>query len=116
MVATPAHGDLRNTPEEEGEILASIGRWLERDVRPHVHALEHDDVYPHEMVEQMRGLGLFGATIGPAYGGLGLSATTYARIVQRVSEVWMSLSGIFNSHLIMAACIERVGTEEQKQG
>jgi alkylation response protein AidB-like acyl-CoA dehydrogenase len=117
MVATraPAHGELRNTPEEESEILASIGRWLERDVRPHVHALEHDDVYPHAMVEQMKALGLFGATIGPAYGGLGLSATTYAKVVQRVSEVWMSLSGIFNSHLIMAACIERVGSEEQKQ-
>jgi alkylation response protein AidB-like acyl-CoA dehydrogenase len=67
------------------------------------------------MVEQMKALGLFGATIGQAYGGLGLSATTYARIVQRVSEVWMSLAGIFNSHLIMAACVERVGTEEQKR-
>ena len=84
-------------------------------MRPHVHALEKDDIYPAEMVEQMKALGLFGATIGTAYGGLGLSATTYARIVQRVSEVWMSLAGIFNSHLIMAACVERVGTEEQKR-
>src|SRR5499433_4391929 len=67
------------------------------------------------MVEQMKALGLFGATIGTAYGGLGLSATTYANIVQRVSEVWMSLAGIFNSHLIMAACVERVGTEDQKR-
>ena len=53
----------------------------------------------------MKSLGLFGATIAQEYGGLGLSATTYARIVQRVSEVWMSLSGIFNSHLIMSACV-----------
>ena len=63
----------------------------------------------------MKELGLFGASIGEEYGGLGLSATTYARIVQRVSEVWMSLSGIFNSHLIMAACIEQNGAEEQKR-
>jgi alkylation response protein AidB-like acyl-CoA dehydrogenase len=115
MVATTAPDALRNLPDEDTDILDSIGRWLERDVRPHVHALEHDDVYPHEMVEQMKALGLFGATIAPDYGGLGLSATTYAKIVQRVSEVWMSLTGIFNSHLIMAACIQRVGTEEQKQ-
>ena len=101
--------------EEDAAILEAIGKWLERDVRPHVHALEHDDVYPQDMVEQMKALGLFGATIGTAYGGLGLSATTYARIVQRVSEVWMSLSGIFNSHLIMAAAVERFGTPEQKQ-
>src|SRR5215468_2149426 len=102
-------------PDEDGAILDAVGKWLERDVRPHVHALEHDDIYPQEMVEQMKALGLFGATIGTAYGGLGLSATTYANIVQRVSEEWMSLSGIFNSHLIMAACVERVGTEEQKR-
>jgi len=105
----------KNTLEEENQILEAIGRWLERDVRPHVRALEHDDVYPADMVEQMKSLGLFGATIGTAYGGLGLSATTYARIVQKVSETWMSLTGIFNSHLIMAACVERNGTEEQKQ-
>jgi alkylation response protein AidB-like acyl-CoA dehydrogenase len=105
----------RNVSEGEAEILDSIDRWLTRDVRPHVRALEHDDVYPHDMVGQMKELGLFGATIGEAYGGLGLSATTYARIVQRVSEVWMSLTGIFNSHLIMAACVERNGTEAQKQ-
>jgi len=114
MVAT-ALGASRNMSDDEAEILDSIGRWLARDVRPHVRALEHDDVYPQDMVEQMKELGLFGATIGQAYGGLGLSATTYARIVQRVSEVWMSLTGIFNSHLIMAACVERNGTEAQKQ-
>src|SRR5262249_3802062 len=106
----------RTAPDEDAAILDAVGKWLERDVRPHVHALEHDDIYPAEMVEQMKALGLFGATIGTAYGGLGLSASTYASIVQRVSEVWMSLAGIFNSHLIMAACVERVGTEEQKRG
>src|SRR6516162_11761728 len=108
---SPGH----TAPDEDGAILDAVGKWLERDVRPHVHALEHDDISPREMVEQMKALGLFGATIGTAYGGLGLSATTYANIVQRVSEVWMSLAGIFNSHLIMAACVERVGTEEQKR-
>jgi alkylation response protein AidB-like acyl-CoA dehydrogenase len=101
--------------EEEYAILDAVGKWLERDVRPHVRALEHADAYPGAMVKQMQDLGLFGATIGAAYGGLGLSATAYAKIVQRVSEVWMSLSGIFNSHLIMAACVERVGSEEQKR-
>ena len=105
----------RTAEDDEREILESIGKWLERDVRPHVRALEHDDAYPEEMVEQMKALGLFGATIDEDYGGLGLSAVTYARIVQKVSEVWMSLSGIFNSHLIMAACVQRVGTEEQKR-
>src|SRR5437667_6201104 len=100
--------------EQDALIIDSVGRFLDREVKPHVHALEHDDIYPEEIVEEMKALGLFGATIGTEYGGLGLSATTYARIVETVSTVWMSLSGIFNSHLIMAAAVERFGTPVQK--
>ena len=69
--------------------------------------LEHRDEYPERMVEQMKALGLFGATIPQEHGGLGLPASTYAKIVARISEVWMSLTGIFNSHLIMAAAVAR---------
>ncbi|MFI5020784.1 MAG: acyl-CoA dehydrogenase family protein [Alphaproteobacteria bacterium] len=101
--------------EEEEAILASIERFLERDVKPYVHKLEHDDVYPAEIVERMRELGLFGATIAADYGGLGLKTTVYAGIVERISRVWMSLCGIFNSHLIMSAAVERFGTEAQKR-
>ncbi len=101
--------------EQEAEILDAIEKWLERDVRPHVLKMEHADEYPFEWVEQMKELGLFGATISTEYGGLGLPAGTYARIVEKIAETWMSLSGIFNSHLIMAACVERSGTPEQKR-
>ncbi|HSR56631.1 MAG TPA: acyl-CoA dehydrogenase family protein [Candidatus Binataceae bacterium] len=100
--------------DQEAVIFGSIDRFLERDVAPYVRKLEHDDEYPADMVERMRELGLFGATIPAAYGGLGLSAVLYARIVERISRVWMSLTGIFNSHLIMAAAVERFGTEAQK--
>ena len=79
--------------------------------------MEHDngDIWPEKLVDQMAEMGLFGATIGEEYGGLGLPATTYAKIVTYVSSYWMALTGIFNSHLIMAAAVERFGTEEQKQ-
>jgi alkylation response protein AidB-like acyl-CoA dehydrogenase len=110
----PAHVEPTGA-EQDRLILDSVGRFLEREVKPHVHALEHDDIYPEAIVEGMKSLGLFGATIGTEYGGLGLSATTYAKIVETVSTVWMSLSGIFNSHLIMAAAVERFGTPAQKQ-
>ncbi len=106
--------DLTELQEQEDLILASIDKWLERDVKPHVLKFDHADEYPHEMVEQMKELGLFGATIPEEFGGLGLSATTYAKIVERISTVWMSLTGIFNSHLIMAACVTRTGTDAQK--
>ena len=101
--------------EQETIILDAIDRFLERDVKPYVMELEHTDTYPEEIVEKMKELGLFGSVIEEEYGGLGLSCLTYAKIVERVSTVWMSLSGIFNSHLIMASAVQRAGTEEQKR-
>ena len=103
------------TPEDETRLLDAIDRWLERVVRDKVMALERADEYPREMVAQMQELGLFGATIPVEYGGLGLPAGTYAKIVTRISEVWMSLTGIFNSHLIMSKAVERFGTDAQKE-
>ncbi len=100
---------------DEALVLDSVERFLERDVKPYAHDLEAGDTYPADIVEKMKALGLFGATIAPEYGGLGLSAVTYARIVERVSAVWMSVSGIFGSHLIMAAAVERFGTGKQKK-
>ena len=100
---------------QEALILQSVDRFLERDVRPVVHALEAADTYPAEIVEKLKTLGLFGATIAPEFGGLGLPAVTYARIVERMSAVWMSVPGFFNSHLIMAAAVQRFGTGEQKR-
>jgi alkylation response protein AidB-like acyl-CoA dehydrogenase len=107
--------DLAEARSDEAAIFASIDRFLERDVRPQVHRLEHDDVYPAEIVARMQQLGLFGATISADYGGLGLSSALYAQIVERIAYVWMSLTGIFNSHLIMAAAVERFGTDAQKR-
>ncbi|WP_419908232.1 acyl-CoA dehydrogenase family protein [Hoeflea sp.] len=106
--------DVGENSEQEAMILEAIDKWLDRDVRPHVLKFDHADQYPNEMVEQMKELGLFGATIPEEYGGLGLSATTYAKIVERIASVWMSLTGIINSHLIMSACVSRVGTQGQK--
>jgi len=100
---------------DESMILDAVDRFLEREVRPVAHELEASDTWPERIVETMAELGLFGATIAPEYGGLGLPATTYTKIVERVAAVWMSVSGIFNSHLIMAAAVERFGSEEMKR-
>ena len=106
--------DAATASEESVLILNAVDQFLERDVRPHVRALEAADEYPREIADKMAELGLFGATISRNYGGLGLSAVTYAAIVERISAVWMSISGIFNSHLIMCTAVERFGSEEMK--
>ncbi|MDG2203801.1 MAG: acyl-CoA dehydrogenase family protein [Alphaproteobacteria bacterium] len=106
---------LTEAEQEETLILDAVDQFLERDVRPYVRELEAADEYPAEIADKMAELGLFGATISADYGGLGMSASTYAKIVERVSAVWMSVSGIFNSHLIMCAAVERFGSEEMKR-
>lgn len=99
---------------DETLIIDTVNKFLERDVKPFVREFESEDKYPQLIADKMAELGLFGATISPEYGGLGLSAVTYSKIVENVSAVWMSVSGIFNSHLIMCAAVERFGTKEMK--
>jgi alkylation response protein AidB-like acyl-CoA dehydrogenase len=100
---------------DEQALLDSIDRWLTRKVAPVAAKYEQADEYPRELVEDMCEMGLFGALIEPQYGGLGLPAITYSRIVARISEEWMSLTGFFNSHLMMALIVQKFGTSAQKE-
>ncbi len=116
-MATASDRDLETRgidPDDERALMDTIDRWLERDVIPAVQHHDHNDIWPEKLVGQMSEMGLFGATIGQEYGGLGLPAKTYAKIVIRISSYWMAITGIINSHLIMAAAVERFGTTEQK--
>jgi alkylation response protein AidB-like acyl-CoA dehydrogenase len=100
---------------DERALLDAIDRWLERKVAPVAARYEQADEYPHELVQDLCEMGLYGALIEPEYGGLGLSGTTYSRIVARISEEWMSLTGFFNSHLMMAMIVQKFGTQKQKE-
>ncbi len=102
-------------PSEEAQLLDTIERWVARELKPIVREYDHADRYPADIVEQMKELGLFGATVGAEYGGLGLPAVTYAKIVMSISSVWMSITGIINSHLMLALAIEKFGTADQKR-
>jgi alkylation response protein AidB-like acyl-CoA dehydrogenase len=104
------------TEEQENEqlILDAVDKFLAR-IKPAVHQLEADDEYPEDIVAEMKEMGLFGAVIDPQYGGLGLPVSTYAKIVERIACVWMSLTGVFNSHLIMSMSVQRFGTTQQKE-
>ncbi len=106
--------DVTSNTGEDAQLIDMIERWTERELKPIVREYDHADRYPEHIVEQMKELGLFGATVSTEYGGLGLPASTYAKIVMSISSVWMSITGIFNSHLMLALTIEKFGTPEQK--
>ncbi|HJR71325.1 MAG TPA: acyl-CoA dehydrogenase family protein [Gammaproteobacteria bacterium] len=110
-----AHAAQRFDEHDEAQLLEAIDQWIARELKPIVREYDHADRYPTHVVEQIKELGLFGATVSPEYGGLGLTATTYAKLVMRISAVWMSITGIFNSHLMLALAIEKFGTQAQKE-
>ncbi|SEF36091.1 (2S)-methylsuccinyl-CoA dehydrogenase [Amycolatopsis pretoriensis] len=99
----------------QSEILATVRSFVDKEVIPHAQELEHSDTYPADIVEGMKEMGLFGITIPEEYGGLGESLLTYALVVEEIARGWMSVSGVINTHFIVAHMISRHGTEAQKQ-
>jgi len=111
-------GRLRETEgltDIQDEILKTIRQFVDERIIPVAQELEHADEYPTEIVEGLKELGLFGLMIPEEYGGLGESLLTYALAVEEIARGWMSVSGIINTHFIVAYMILQHGTEEQKQ-
>jgi alkylation response protein AidB-like acyl-CoA dehydrogenase len=104
------------TPQDVREqIVSTVRRFVEREVIPVASELEHRNEYPHALVARLKELGLFGATIPQDYGGLELDVTTYAMVVEELCKGWMSLSGVLNTHLMLAYMLRYHGSDSQKQ-
>ncbi|WHU49858.1 acyl-CoA dehydrogenase family protein [Gordonia sp. L191] len=97
------------------DIVANVRRFVDTQIIPNAQKLEHADAYPEEIVAGMREMGLFGLMIPEEYGGLGESLLTYALCVEELARGWMSVSGVINTHFIVAYMLRQHGTEEQKQ-
>ena len=108
---------LAQTPgltDVQRDILATVREFVDKEIIPHAQRLEHTDSYPAEIVAGMREMGLFGLTIAEEHGGLGESLLTYALVVEELSRGWMSISGIVNTHFIVAYLISQHGSPEQR--
>ncbi len=100
--------------EDETQILDSVRVWLEKEVRPHVRHFDHADEYPHDIVRQMKELGLFSLMYPQSWGGLGMNASGYAKLITLLCETWMSLAGVINTHMMLGQLILRFGTAAQQ--
>src|SRR4051794_26752271 len=111
-------GRLQSTEgltEDQREILKAVRVFVDEQIIPNAMALEHKDEYPAAIVEGMKEMGIFGLMIPEEYGGLGESLLTYALVVEEIARGWMSVSGIINTHFIVAYMLLQHGTEEQKR-
>lgn len=101
--------------EIQEEILKTVRDFVDNEILPVANELEHSDTYPTDIVEGLKEMGIFGLMIDEEYGGLGESLLTYALVVEELARGWMSVSGVINTHFIVAYMIAQHGTEEQKQ-
>ncbi|MBM7459001.1 acyl-CoA dehydrogenase family protein [Rhodococcus coprophilus] len=99
----------------QSEILDTVRTFVDREIIPTAQELEHSDTYPQAIVDRMCEMGLFGLMIPEEYGGLGESLLTYALCVEELARGWMSVSGVINTHFIVAYMIRQHGTEAQKE-
>jgi len=106
---------MHKTDEVQQMMIDNIREFVERKIIPVAGQLEEEDQYPHEIVAEMRDLGLFGCNVPEEYGGLGLSNTTFAMIIEELSRGWMSVVGPIGTHSVICDIINRYGTEEQKK-
>lgn len=97
------------------EILSTVRSFVDKEIIPHATALEHADTYPQDIVDGMKEMGLFGLMIPEEYGGLGESLLTYALVVEEIARGWMSVSGVINTHFIVAYMLRQHGTQAQKE-
>lgn len=108
LAQTPGLTDVQQS------ILETVREFANKEIIPHAQRLEHADEYPADILDGMREMGLFGLTIGEEYGGLGESLLTYALVVEELSRGWMSISGIVNTHFIVAYLISQHGSVDQR--
>ena len=101
--------------ETRSLVIATVREFVTREVLPVADEHDHNDTYPEHLIERMKELGLFGLTIPESHGGSGLSAATYANVIEELAKGWMSLTGALNTHLLLARMIEESGTDEQRQ-
>ena len=100
---------------ERDLIVGTVRRFVEKEVIPAASELEHRNEYPHDLVRQMREMGLFGLNIPEEYGGANVDTTTFAMVFEEIARGWMGLAGVIGSHSVMCDVLARFGTEEQKR-
>jgi len=106
---------MHDISDDERDMVRAVRSWVDKEVKPVVQELEHANTYPEALIEGMKEMGIFGLMIPEEYGGLGESLLTYALTVEQIARCWMSVSGIINTHFIVAWMLLQHGTEEQRR-
>src|SRR5579862_414307 len=106
---------MRESLAERELIVSTVRRFVANDVLPVAAGMEHRNEYPHQLVEEMRKMGLFGLNVPEQYGGANVDYTTFAMVFEELSKGWLGLAGVIGTHSVLCDVLVRFGTEEQKR-
>lgn len=100
----------------EDRLLAEAVRsFVEEEVNPRWREIDREDRLPAEIIEGARRLGLFGLSVPPEYGGLGLSVLQKALVHEQLGRGPWGLASFISVHTgIGCVGIVRFGSQEQK--
>nr|WP_187701560.1 acyl-CoA dehydrogenase family protein [Dietzia sp. E1] len=108
-------GQVPELNDEESYLVATVRRFIDREVKPSVLEVEHADTYPERWIEQMKQIGIYGLAVPEEYGGMPVSMPCYVRLTEELARGWMSLAGAMGGHTVVATLLAQFGTEEQKR-
>ncbi|HEY7283782.1 MAG TPA: acyl-CoA dehydrogenase family protein [Actinomycetota bacterium] len=101
--------------EEQGLFRKVIQDFVRDHIRPVAQEWERTGHYPDEIVDVMKGLGLFGMTIPEAFGGIEIDMVSLSIVFEEISKAWMGVAGILGSHSLACRMIAQHGTQAQKE-
>ncbi len=100
--------------EEESAIVRLVGEFVDREVRPVVQELDHGNIYPEKLIDQMKEMGIFGLVIPEPWNDGQVSTPCYVAVTEELARGWMSLAGAMGGHTVVAKLLLTYGTQDQK--
>jgi len=100
--------------EEQKTILELVDEVSEKEIAPLSDEIAQKGEFPRKNIEKLASLDLFGVTIPPEYGGLGMDYLTWALIAERISRACATTGLIFGANLLCTFPLLNFGNEWQK--
>jgi acyl-CoA dehydrogenase len=103
-------------PETREQLIDTVRRYVTERLRPLEAKVSEDDAIPAEVLEEMKGLGLYGLSIPEEYGGLDLSMEDECLVAVELGRTSPAFRSAFGTNVgIGSQGLVMFGTDAQKQ-
>lgn len=102
--------------EEQQDLVSMFRDFAQQEIRPRAAEMDETEEFPHDIIEQLKEMGLLGLPYPEEYGGAGLDTVTYIAAIEEFCKVCGTMGIILSSHISLCQWpIYTYGTEAQKE-